>query len=85
MVEHINAPPGLRNAAPLIVCMVRSFHPHWPFGVKFMFACTDTQNVPEKSEHWDGRSMPNDPVSAPDAIATLLNVHTALPGKVPIL
>jgi hypothetical protein len=42
-----------------------------------MFACTDTQYVPAVSVQLDGRLMPNEPVAAPDAIATLLNVHNA--------
>jgi len=72
------------NAAPLFDCTVRSFHPHCPFGVKFWFACTDTQYVPAVSEQLDGRIIVNDPVATPDAIATLLNVHVAGdPGSVP--
>ena len=55
LLEHIKAPPGLRNAAPLLDCNVRSVHPHWPFGVKFMFACTDIQYVPPPSTQLDGR------------------------------
>jgi hypothetical protein len=81
---HAKPPPGFSNAAPLFDCTVRSVHPHCPFGVKFMFACTDTQYVPALSAQLDGRLMPNEPVAAPDAIATLLNVHTAAaPGSVP--
>jgi hypothetical protein len=49
-----------------------------------MFACTDTQYVPAPSVHALGRLIPNDPVAAPDAIATLLNVHVAVvDGSVP--
>ena len=49
-----------------------------------MFACIDTQYVPAVSEQLDGRITLNDPVAAPDAIATLLNVQIAGdPGSVP--
>jgi hypothetical protein len=52
--------------------------------VKFWFACTDTQYVPALSTQLDGSIIVNDPVPAPDAIATLLNVHVAgAPGSVP--
>ena len=85
VLEHIKAPPGLRNAAPLFDCTARSAQPHCPFGVKFMFAWNDNQKIPELSEQKPGRSMLNWPVSAPAAIGTLLNVQTALPGRVPML
>jgi hypothetical protein len=82
--EHAKPPPGLRNAAPLPDCTVRSVHPHCPLGVKFMFACTDTQYVPAVRVHALGRLIPKDPVAAPDAMATLLNVHTGVTfGSVP--
>ena len=81
---HAKPPPGLRNAAPLFDCTVRSLHPHSPYCVKFMFACTDTQYVPSLSAQLDGRSMPNAPVDIPRAIGTLLNVHNAeVSGRVP--
>jgi hypothetical protein len=84
--EHIKAPPGLRNAAPLFDCTVRSVHPHSPFVVKFRFACTDTQYVPALRVQNCGRSIPNDPVAAPDAIGTSVNEHTAVEdGRVPPL
>ena len=51
-----------------------------------MFACTDTQYVPALSAQLEGRLMLNEPVPAPDAIATLLNVQIAAPpGSVPEL
>jgi hypothetical protein len=40
---HAKPPPGFSKAAPSLVCTVLSVHPHWPFGLKFIFAWTDTQ------------------------------------------
>jgi hypothetical protein len=39
-------PPGFCQAAPEFDCTVRSVQPHWPFGLTFWLACTETQRVP---------------------------------------
>ena len=75
---HAKPPPGLRNAAPLLDCMVRSVHPHWPVGLKFKFACTDTQYAPAVRTQYDGRPIPNDPDADPVVMVALLYVHTAV-------
>jgi hypothetical protein len=43
-------PPGFCQAAPAFDCTVRSVQPHCPFGLKFWFACTETQCVPGARE-----------------------------------
>jgi hypothetical protein len=54
-------PPGFCQAAPAFDCTVRSVQPHCPFGVKFWFACTDTQRVPALSATSELRLMTKSP------------------------
>jgi hypothetical protein len=54
-------PPGFCQAAPAFDCTMRSVQPHWPFGTKFWFACTDTQRVPAVSAAAEVRSMTKSP------------------------
>ena len=41
--------PGFCQAAIELVCTLRFFQPHWPCGIRFWFACTETQYVPGPS------------------------------------
>ena len=78
-----NPPPGFCQAAPEFDVTTRSLQPHWPPELKSRLACTETQKVPDAKTQSGGRSIPNEPVSAPVVIGILSNVHTPIgvPGS----
>src|SRR3954463_8956358 len=74
-----NAFPWLRHAAPWFEVTARLFQNHCPAGVKFWFAWTAIQYVPDGSETTGASVIAKSPVVFVKAMADL--VATTAPGR----